>query len=139
MKYKKTGREFNMLQDVITHFGKNPDEIRSTKQHGICTYEPLKNKPKSLGCAIGMYLNNKVAEKLDNQLESSIKDILSKRRLKALLPKWMQNMDKEFLMKVQSLHDHITFWSIRGLSKEGKKQVRLICEEHDLAFKQLKL
>jgi hypothetical protein len=139
MKYKKTGREFNVLQDVIKHFSKSPNTLRSKDPSGKCLYNPPPNKKKSIGCAIGIYLSEEVAETFDNQHITSIDSIFSRPPLKKLLPDWMKKMDVNFLKEIQELHDDEENWSSKGLSKEGKEYTKEICKEYKLDFNKLKL
>lgn len=138
---KTTGREFNMLQDVITHFGEDPINRRSEEEglyETYCVYSRQENKPNNIGCAIGMYLSDKVAEKLDRNDEGSIKDILKNPELKKLLPKWMLAIDPNFLEDIQILHDNDFIWNDKGLTEKGLDIVRMICKNYDLPFKKLK-
>ena len=46
-----------MLQTIVTHFSKDPVALRAVDKKGKCMYYPPKNKPTSIGCALGMYLS----------------------------------------------------------------------------------
>ena len=72
----------NMLQDVVTEFSENPQAKRSVDNEK-CLYNPPKNKPKSIGCAIGMYLPYEIAKKLDKTPNVSISYIIkSEKKIK---------------------------------------------------------
>jgi hypothetical protein len=113
----------NMLNEVVKHFSSNPFELRSSNNG--CFYNPPKDKPNSIGCAIGMYLPIKTAKVLDNDT-SNITNILDTPKLSKLLPKWMQKMNGDFLQKIQSLHDYSDYWDDKGLTKYGKTEVNEI-------------
>lgn len=132
---KLTGRELNMLQDVITEFGSNPDAKRSFTPNG-CKYNPPKRKPLSRGCAIGMYLPVEVCKKLDGT--GSIDMVLHTVTKRKLLPEWMLEMDDRFLGTIQNLHDIPGYWTETGLSSSGIQYVKDICKQYKLDFKQLK-
>lgn len=124
----------NMLQEIVTHFGKNPRELRSVQshEHGGCLYHPnLELTPKSIGCAIGMYLDWDVAKKLDGGSSVAIGNIFEGNR-KQLLPEWMQKLDVHFLKKCQRLHDYMFFWNEKGISDRGKEEVKEICKQFKL-------
>jgi len=124
----------NMLNDVITHFGKNPKELRSIGTRGYndtCLYLPPKDKPKSIGCAIGMYLSNKTAKQLDGKTGQDIISVFESKNKKCL-PKWMQKMNIKFLADLQDLHDLSEYWNLKknkGLSNNGKEYVKRIEKE----------
>lgn len=138
MKQTTKNQMFWMLQDVISYFGKNPKQNRCIDNiKGKCLYNPPIDS-KSIGCAIGMYLDNKTASYFDNLLDTSIIDIFSNFELKAKLPKWMQIMPIEFLDDLQTLHDINTFWNKKkGVSDSGKKEILRICMKYGLPFEEL--
>jgi hypothetical protein len=111
----------NMLNDVVEHFSSNPFELRSNSNSG-CFYNPPKDKPNSIGCAIGMYLPSKICSKIEGH---SI-NLTINTNLFNLLPKWMQKMDNYFLISLQSLHDKDDYWNDEGLTAIGKNKVEEI-------------
>ena len=119
----KQERMYAMLDDVVKHFSKNPVELRSTNNSGKCSYYPPKDKPKSIGCAIGMYINWEDAKKLDRGMDTAIIYFKNKPTKNILLPKWMKELNYNFLHDLQDLHDHSDFWSDYGLSKNGLTRV----------------
>jgi hypothetical protein len=106
----------NMLNEVVKHFSSNSFELRSSNNG--CFYNPPKDKPNSIGCAIGMYLSKKTAKVLDEH--SNITNILNTPKLCKLLPKWMQKMNSNFLHEIQNLHDNDIYWNNKGLTELGK-------------------
>ena len=133
-------QQFNMLQDVITEFSDNPSEKRSVKNSPNavrCNYNPPTSKPLSRGCAIGMYLPVELAAKLDVLSSTSIEDIINDRS--DLLPKWLTDMNVNFLQDVQTLHDDSSYWKHDGLSELGVNHIKVLCVEYRLPFKKLKL
>ena len=122
-----------MLQDVVTHFSENPKELRSI-DNNKCLYNPPANKPNSIGCALGMYINTKNAKKLDTCEGSAIWNIWKKEKNKKLLPKWMQKIDIGFLTKLQNLHDCNNNWTDDNITKEGKSFVKGMCKAFKLDY-----
>jgi hypothetical protein len=118
-----------MLDDVVEHFSKDPKGLRCTIGEG-CFYHPMEEKPNSIGCAIGMYLPNKLCKKLDGRNQTTIVEIIKDKELKSLLPKWMQEVDLRFLSGLQILHDIHTYWTDKGLSELGKEEVRRLKTEY---------
>lgn len=117
----------NMLNDVINHFGEDPVKLRATNGGLRCFYTRCEKKhPNNIGCAIGMYLSDEVAEKLDKVHMGNIIVVMNIERYRVLLPKWMQEMPEDILYKIQKLHDNAENWLIKGLSNYGKEQVKLI-------------
>jgi len=129
----------NMLEIVVKHFSKNPKELRCLNASGGCKYAYQKNKPKSSGCAIGMFLPNNLCLEMDNSGNTDINSILNEPDLYKKLPKWMQSMDSSFLIKLQMLHDESFYWTKTNISKEGKKYVNQIINSHNLGKPMFKL
>lgn len=130
-------QQFNMLQDVITQFSRNPKQTRSGNSDR-CLYNPPKDKPLSAGCAIGMYLTVEVAQKLDQITYNSIIRIMKSEK-KCLLPFWMQKMDLRFLSDIQSLHDQNYNFDLNGFSNVGLISIKDICKDYNFPFKELKI
>lgn len=133
MKKKYTEKQWqmrHMLNDVVEHFSKNPRELRS-KGNRYCTYNPPSEKPKSIGCAIGMYLPKSLCEKLDKMDETSIREILHS-TMKNKLPKWLKSLDPYFLNDLQRLHDFDHNWSDTGLSNAGLDYEKHMIAHYDL-------
>lgn len=124
-----------MLQDFIDQFVKNPESRSKTEKS--CTYNPS-DPYKSPGCAIGMYLDYDVAEKLDKYNAPGISSIFNDKNRKCLLPKWMQQLDIEFLKELQSLHDSSFIWISGSFGPLGKSRMANLCAEHGLDYKSLK-
>lgn len=125
-----------MLQDVITEFGANPLERRSVGENLNCYYYPKENKPQSKGCAIGMYLSDEVAKKIDSIGCISIVSLFYIDEYN-LLPKWMRKMDLLFLSDIQELHDNKIFWGDNEISELGIKHIKTICKTYNLNFDEL--
>lgn len=119
-------RMYAMLDDVVKHFSKNPEELRSVNTEGDCLYHPPTNKPRSIGCAIGMYMSWKNAKELDKKGVFGIFTVCVDRFKAKLLPKWMNELNVEFLGALQRLHDSQENWESKGLSRIGKQQVKRI-------------
>lgn len=126
---------FWMLQDVITYFGSNPGENRCVNEDKGCFYNPPEDS-KSMGCAIGMYLDEKLAKKCDKI--GTIEDIYQyEAKLFKKFPKWMQNMPIEFLETIQSFHDDCWSFNPNGISDFGKNKLHNICDKFKLPYNSL--
>jgi hypothetical protein len=134
----KTELRQAMLQDVVTQFGKNPKVTRAISSEGAsCRYSRTNNK--NLGCAIGMYLPDSLAKKLDSSDETSVLSY----RVFERLPKWMIRVGEDtdrpnFLGALQNLHDTNSYFNDKGFSKEGIWEIKNICNRYELDFKGLK-
>jgi len=119
---KATKKEmYDLLKTVVDHFSKNPEELRSTTGC-YCKYFPPESKPKSIGCAIGMFIpweDEKKWKKLDGLTVNADKVI-------DLLPDSLKSFDKWFLRALQDVHDYDSNWNIKGLSNSGKERVSQI-------------
>lgn len=118
MKYNKH-QHLNMLNTIVKHFSKDPEKLRGLNNNK-CQYI-RNNNPGNIGCAIGMFCSDKVANKLD-KTNYSIIDIFEKPS-KKLLPKWMQKMNVDILQDFQTLHDSMHYWDNEGLTIQGKQEV----------------
>lgn len=118
----------HMLNDVVDHFSKSPKELRSRDKFGSCLYDPPSDKPKSIGCAIGMYLPTKICKQLDSRSGTSIDSVLGS-TAENLLPKWMTSLNGGFLYNLQQLHDTDSYWSKNGLTPSGEMAVREMIDE----------
>ena len=125
----------NMLNDVVEHFSSNPTELRSKSSRG-CFYNSQVNKPKSIGCAIGMYISNENAIYLDDHcgsIDAAFDDgYIDNLTLYSKLPKWMQKMDVNFLSDIQNLHDSDVNWTNTTISEKGKQTVQAIIKQFQL-------
>ncbi len=121
----------NMLDMVVEHFSKAPTKLRAIKNNEWqCQYSCIKDKPKSIGCAIGMFISDaKLCQKMDRAPDPAIKSILNS-SLGKQLPKWMQKMDSWFLQDIQDLHDDDHHWTKDGLSKKGVEKVKQITKKY---------
>jgi hypothetical protein len=122
----------NMLDEVVKHFSKNPKELRSIGANGGCTYSYTPNKPKSIGCAIGMYIKDeKLCKKMDDT--GAIIDIWDyQKQLFNQLPIWMQKMNIDFLEDIQNFHDSDVNFDTLGISSQGKTKINYIIYKYDL-------
>ena len=124
-----------MLQDVVTHFSKDPVGLRAIYSFGGCFYtRVLEKSADNIGCAIGMYLTDKQAK--EAQGHGYIYEVIAENP--RCLPKWMKELNKNFLAEVQILHDKDYFWSKENISSMGRIKVKEICKEFHLDFKKIK-
>ena len=124
-------RRERVLQDVIDQFSPDPRSTRSVGCKGACKYYPPEYKPKSIGCAIGMYLPWKKAAELDKHTKTGVGNLVDE------LPKWMKDMNVEFLQNIQTLHDGDDHWLKVGLSVRGMRAVEYICKKWDIPYDNL--
>lgn len=96
-----------------------------------CRYEPPHDK--SPGCAIGRYLTTEVQKKYDQSKGwTNIKAQMSDEKAKKMAPEWMQEMNPDFLIRIQNLHDMRECWTETGISETGKRHVQAIKIEFNL-------
>lgn len=95
---------------------------------GSCVYLKTENSP---GCAIGRHLTPEVQQifhKIQTEdCAGSIKSMFENTETKKLLPDWMQEMNADFLQRIQQLHDSLECWDIEGISSLGKQEALYIC------------
>lgn len=95
---------------------------------GTCVYLKTENSP---GCAIGRHLTPEVQQifhKIQTEdCAGSITSMFDTIETKSLLPEWMQEMDADFLQRIQQLHDSLEYWNTEGISALGKQEALYIC------------
>ncbi len=69
------------------------------------------------GCAIGRWLEEDLAKKLDENLYCSGLILAS---IFIEIPEWMKELGQNFLVKVQGLHDNLDNWNENGLNFLGE-------------------
>lgn len=123
----------NMLNMVVEHFSKDPKNLRAIFTSDLmgyspsCTYSRKPGIPENIGCAIGMFLSDEVAEILDkNFTNTSVENLIESAPY--LFPKWMQEMPIDFLNDLQRLHDDKDYWNLEKntISEEGLKFIEQI-------------
>lgn len=86
----------------------------------ICRYAPL--TAQTPGCAIGRTLKPKLKKELD-LLSDNGESFLT---VFKLLPNRLKILGKDFLGKVQNLHDSKRNWDENGLSEFGQREATYI-------------
>lgn len=119
-----TREEF--LLDTIKYYSE--DTSRRCVSEDKCTYSPKTLNINSDGCAIGRWLD----EELKLELDALGTVPVQNEKVFDKLPKWMQDMEKYFLHRVQDLHDMDNYWNESGLSQLGKEKVNEIIEHYNL-------
>lgn len=121
-----TKEEF--LQSTIEYYGADENRRCSNANMKTCYYSPVNAGKQGVsdGCAIGRHLDAATQVKLDALEETRISDILESPVDKKLLPSWLRKLGKEFLVRVQALHDNPVNWERVGLSDGGKYEVNNI-------------
>ena len=114
------------LNDVANHY----NSTNRCTDGMVCKYEPITEWTE--GCAIGRRLSAKLQKQLDtNGHDTGVNNYYVFEKL----PKWMQDLGKNFLRSIQMLHDDAGsegYWSVNGLSKNGEDRVMSIKREFDL-------
>ena len=97
------------LDDTVSHYNSTNRGVGTGITIASCSY---KN-----GCAVGRHLDMELCVAMDNTGDGYIKhtDVFKQ------LPEWMKSLDKEFLSRVQKLHDNSFHWNENGLSESGKQ------------------
>jgi hypothetical protein len=124
----------NMLQEVVTQFGQNPNVMRAVNDLANCSYE--RTNKHNLGCAIGMFLDDRTAKKLERFDDKAISTFLGNGC--KYLPIWLFKIDSSFLQSIQQLHDSNLYFDKKGFSKMGKTKIKDICKAFKLNYKEIK-
>lgn len=112
----KTKYRLNFLLDTAEYYNSKNRAIGKDK---LCVYSCTN---ESKGCAIGRFLPKAMARKFDNYSNSSIQN----NEIFNSLPEDLQNLGQDFLLKIQELHDGKSYWTLKGLSSDGKTKVQNI-------------
>ena len=104
-------RQLEFLEDTVNHFN---SRNRGLNEHGGYSY--------SAGCAIGRYLDKALCKKLDSIGHNPVtgSNVFNQ------LPENMRELGKDFLGKIQFLHDIEEYWGENGLTIKGIKRVEVI-------------
>ncbi len=76
-------------------------------------------------CAIGRIISKKLANSFENN-DLPYTCPINNSQLFTQLPKKLQVLSKEFLLKLQELHDDPECWSDNGINSKGIEQVQAI-------------
>lgn len=112
----KTKYRLNFLLDTAEYYNSKNRAIGKDK---LCVYSCTN---ESEGCAIGRFLTKAMARKFDNYSNSSIQN----NEIFNSLPEDLRNLGQDFLLKIQELHDGKSYWTLKGLSSDGKTKVQNI-------------
>lgn len=118
--------------DMLEFYTQDTDR-RCVDENGHCFYY-VKGKK---GCAIGRFLNSKIAQGFDKE-ELHIRYIIN--HTLAGIPAWMFNFGANFLRQIQILHDENMYWDLKNktLSDDGKRKVKDILKEYDISEEKFK-
>lgn len=125
-------KRLDFLNDTVNHYNINNRCSAIIGGYNSCKYHPksLGLEGISEGCAIGRKVGRRLALKLD-EIGGSVSTIFEH------LPKKLQELQDDFLMEVQELHDTSTYWNETGLSKVGKKMYNYIKDTYCKSLKTL--
>jgi len=121
MKYPETKEQ--MLVETVVYYATDTSR-RNTDLNDTCKYYPLHDNTE--GCAIGRYLSEELAKKLDKDDLSGVSYKFNE------LPVELQKLDKYYLERIQNLHDSPITWNSKGLTEFGIKRIKDIIEDFEL-------
>lgn len=92
-----------------------------------CMYEPLGGE-KKYGCAVGRLLPREIQQKCDSFADGVGLDgsSVSCKEIFDLLPEDVKELEQDFLVHIQLLHDTVAFWTNEGPSDEGLKRIEFL-------------
>ena len=124
------------LNDLVNHYNTSN---RCTSEDGFCYYYPGHSPNNTEGCAIGRHL---MFDKYDGNPMDLNHDLTSIRYgqgagiavvfdnsvFKPLMPEWLRDLGKDFLISCQFLHDVDDHWNSDGMTHEGECTVARVRE-----------
>lgn len=118
--------------DMLEFYTQDTDR-RCINENGDCLYY-LEGKA---GCAIGRFLNPKIAQDLDNA-ELKIQSAINRNFIG--IPKWMIGLEASFLQDIQIFHDQDAYWDLENktLSYEGRRKVKDVLKKYDISEEKFK-
>lgn len=128
-----------LLINGLKYYCVNPQERRCIDEKGNCRYSPysLGKEETSEGCWIGRLLDPEVAKKIDyNEQDVDIVSLIEENYYE--LPNYMNNVNMDYLNKLQDLHDADAYWTQSGLSELGKEKVTIICNQNNIPLEKVK-
>ncbi len=112
-------KRLKVLNETIKAYNINTRCV-DTQGDGNCKYY-LKGHQ---GCAVGRLIDDvKLKKRLNDGDEEGDSSVLN---LFDILPKKVQKLGMGFLVDLQGLHDKRSYWDEKGLTKEGKQEVKKI-------------
>lgn len=120
-KLPKTRQE--LLDNVVGYYNSE----RRANDGASCSYHTKDGRR----CAVGISVTLRQAKILQENYRGCT---VWKDDVFDALPERLKDMGKDFLYAVQKLHDGDPFWDKNGLTEEGKKKVKKICDEWVLNF-----
>jgi hypothetical protein len=127
---KKKERMSQMLKSTVEHYNSKNRAVEPISE--ICCYA---STDKSEGCSVGRLLDEESKTYIrDNQLNTgnNIEDVINHMRRTDFKLTGILTLGKDFLTKVQELHDGKPNWDENGLSVDGKIAVDKIATEFEL-------
>ena len=124
-------KQLAFLNETCSHF--NLSNRSTTDEYG-CQYYPAHDETE--GCAIGRKIADKdLCKKLDNNFKNEFKNPTTSVKHKEifdLLPSELKELGQSFLQAIQGLHDTEHYWTLEGLSNDGKTRKEEIITKFDL-------
>lgn len=91
-----------------------------------CMYEPQGGE-KKYGCGVGRLLPEDIQKKCDTFVgDGPDGSSVSRKELFDLLPEDVKDLEHDFLVHLQLLHDTGAFWTNEGPSDEGIKRIEFL-------------
>jgi hypothetical protein len=112
---KQSIKQSRLLEKTAKHY----NNLNRNTDGGLCYYFPRHENTE--GCAIGRLIKDKqLCKRLDENGNSAVGEVFNR------LPKYVKQYGKEFLSRLQELHDTNVYWYAKGLTPDGKKEVKRI-------------
>jgi hypothetical protein len=121
MQYPETKEQ--MLVETVVYYATDTSR-RNVDLNDTCKYYPLHDNTE--GCAIGRYLPAELAKKLDQEDLAGVSYKFNE------LPVELQKLDKDYLERIQNLHDSPITWDNKGLTEFGIKRIKGIIDDFEL-------
>lgn len=115
-------KQLALLNETVAYYSE--DTNRRCSKDKLCAYDPATAGKEGIseGCAIGRLLSPQLKKELDKKYTSASKPS-GVPSIFEELPKSIQYYGKEFLTRLQSLHDQSIYWDHNALSVAGKREI----------------
>lgn len=119
---KTTQEQLNLLEETVKHYTDNPEFRCISEDKHLCYYHRPTNAVyyKGKGCAVGRLLSPELAKSIDLRYDgedTSVENVWHE------IPEDVQAYGKQFLSRLQNLHDNPSFWEGGKLTQLGERAV----------------
>lgn len=117
------------LLDALEYY--TTDTNRRCTDGGGCYYSPIKTEKRGIseGCLIGRHLTAENQSLADAQNGSGIDEVIQSQP--EIIPEWLINLGRDFLVSCQSLHDVDSYWD-DDLNFMGRERLSNILVEYKM-------